>query len=322
MMELNSHMMSVNFITGREQGNAPDEIETAPSGVNGMRNRSGTPVMRRLLEAPRYEILPTRTITAEVVQHVPLGRTLTVTASVSRGLAATLAVAEDLQARGYRMVPHLAARMITDRVELTDIVARLRQAGVDSVFVPAGDATPAVGAYTSSLELLRDLSAMGVPFRHVGVAGYPESHPSIHDDLTIQAMWDKRDHATHIVSNLCFDPGVLSAWVRRVRARGLEMPLLIGMAGQVEATKLMTMATRIGIGESSRFLAKNKRILTRIASPGGYRPERFIARIAPTIAPAAARVEGLHIFTFNQVAATEKWRRECHERMDAGLVSP
>lgn len=282
-----------------------------------MRNRSGTAIVRPLLEAPRYEVLPTRSITAEVAEHLPVGRTVTVTASVNLGLSATLSVAEELQRLGYRAVPHLAARMITDQVELAEIVARLRTAGVDNVFVPAGDATPAAGRYVSSLDLLRDLSALGAPFRHVGIAGYPESHPSIHDDLTIQAMWDKRDHATHIVSNLCFDPSVLAAWVQRIRARGLELPLLVGMAGQVEPVKLMTMAAKIGIGESSRFLAKNKSIMARLSTPGGYRPERFVERLASTIARPTARVEGLHVFTFNQVAATEQWRRRQLDRIPA-----
>lgn len=32
--------------------------------------------------------------------------------------------------------------------------------------------------------------------RLVAAGVHPESHPTIHDDLTIQAMWDKRHHAT------------------------------------------------------------------------------------------------------------------------------
>lgn len=284
-----------------------------------MRIRSTTTGIRPLFETARYEVLPTRTVVGEVLRHVPLGRTLTVTASASLGLSATLSVAEELQGLGYRVVPHLAARMIRDRAELAEIVARLSAAGIDGVFVPAGDATPPAGRYESSLALLRDLSETGAPFRHVGIAGYPESHPSINDDITVQAMWDKREHATHVVSNLCFDPNVLAAWIRRIRARGLELPLLVGIAGQVEVAKLMAMASRIGIGESSRFLAKNKSIMARLAVPGGYRPERFLDRLGATLTQPEARVEGLHVFTFNQVAATEDWRRHWLEQRSRGL---
>lgn len=286
-----------------------------------MRNRSESAFVRRLLESARYEVLPTRSISEQVVEHVPLGRTLTVTASVSLGLSATLEVSETLQDMGYRAVPHLAARMVSGRAELAEIVDRLVAAGIDSVFVPAGDANPAVGTYASSLDLLRDLSTMAAPFRQVGIAGYPESHPTIHDDVTIQAMWDKRDYATHVVSNLCFDPNVLTSWVHRIRARGNTMPLLIGMPGRVERAKLLAMAGKIGVGESTRFLAKNKSTFARIATPGGYNPQRFIERIVPLIAQPAANVEGLHIFTFNQIAATEQWRRQWVDRLGPAVVA-
>ena len=43
-------------------------------------------------------------------------------------------------------------------------------------------------------------------------------------------MWDKRQHATYIVSNLCFDPAGYRNWVLRVRARGVTLPILTGMA--------------------------------------------------------------------------------------------
>lgn len=286
-----------------------------------MRNRSEATFISGLLESARYEILPTKSIANEVISHVPLGRTITVTASVSLGLSATLNVAETLQGMGYRAVPHLAARMVQDRAELEDIVSRLTAAGIDSVFVPAGDQTPSAGPYASSLDLLRDLYAIDAPLRHLGVAGYPESHPMIHDDVTIQAMWDKRDYATHVVSNLCFDPTVLSAWVHRLRARGTTMPLLIGMPGRVERAKLLSMATKIGVGESTRFLSKNKSTFARIAAPGGYNPQRFIERLVPMMAQPQSVVEGLHVYTFNQIAATEQWRQDWLARLGGAVLA-
>lgn len=286
-----------------------------------MRNRSEATYISGLLQSARYEILPTKSIANEVVEHVPLGRTITITASVNLGLDATLNVAETLQGMGYGAVPHLAARMVRDRAELEEITARLTAAGVDSIFVPAGDQTPAAGPYASSLDLLRDLHAIGATFRHIGVAGYPESHPMIHDDVTIQAMWDKRDYATHVVSNLCFDPTVLSSWVHRIRARGTTMPLLIGMAGRVERAKLLAMASKIGVGESTRFLSKNKSTFARIAAPGGYNPQRFIERMVPVMAQPQAVVEGLHVYTFNQVAATEHWRQSWLARLQGAVLT-
>lgn len=279
-----------------------------------MRNKTSAPALARLLDNPRYEVLPTASIEAAVLDNVPTGRTVTVTASPAKGLEPTLALAERLAEQGYVVIPHLAARMVTGRAELAEITERLTTAGVTGVFVPAGDQEPPAGEYKASLDLLIDLAELGNPFSHVGITGYPESHPTIHDDVTVQAMWDKRRYATHVVSNLTFDPRLVSAWIARLRTRGVPMPVLIGVPGPVDRTKLLAMATRIGVGESTRFLAKNKRVFAQIAAPG-FEPLDFLQGCVKTLADSTMLVEGLHIYTFNQVAQTERWRIEQLERL-------
>ena len=77
------------------------------------------------------------------------------------------------------------------------------------------------------------------------------------------------------------------------------------------------MATKIGVGESTRFLAKHKGTLARLAAPGGFTGERFLEACAPTMSMPDAFVEGLHVFTFNQIAETEAWRTGLVERLRA-----
>ncbi|MCW2844818.1 MAG: 5,10-methylenetetrahydrofolate reductase [Nocardioides sp.] len=279
-----------------------------------MRNKTAAATMIRLLEQARYEVLPTASTEDKILEHVPRDRVITVTASPSKGLSATLDLAERLTGHGYAVVPHLAARMVTSRAELAEICERLTGKGITRVFVPGGDAEPA-GDYADALSLLQDLTALGSPFAQVGITGYPESHPTIHDDLTVQAMWDKRRYATHVVSNLTFDPTVIRGWVQRMRRRGITMPLLLGLPGPVERTKLLGMASKIGVGESTRFLAKNKGFFARLAAPGGFTGERFLEQCAPALAPPEALVEGLHVFTFNQIAETETWRTDLLARL-------
>jgi methylenetetrahydrofolate reductase (NADPH) len=276
--------------------------------------RTSTLALARVLENARYEVLPTATTEEKVLTHLARDRVVTVTASPSKGLEATIDLAERLAGHGYTAVPHLAARMITGRTELAELCERLTGKGINRVFVPGGDAEPA-GDYPDALALLEDLTVLGRPFAQVGITGYPESHPTINDDLTVQAMWDKRRHATHVVSNLTFDPAVVRGWIRRMRDRGITMPLLLGVPGPVERTKLLAMATRIGVGESTRFLAKHKGTFARLAAPGGFTGEKFLEQCAPALAMPDAFVEGLHVFTFNQIAETEAWRTELLERL-------
>ena len=277
--------------------------------------RSGLALTVPLLRQPRYEVLPAASIEDTVLEWVPLSITVTVTASPVKGLDPTLALTERLAAHGYRVVPHLSARLVRDDAHLADIVSRLTACGVDDVFVPAGDADRPAGRFDSALSLLNQLTAMGRPFSRVGVTGYPQSHPRIEDDITIQAMWDKRDQASYVVSNLCFDPATLRRWISRVRARGVTLPLFVGLAGPVDRARLLRMAAKAGVSESARFLTAHKEWFLHLGVPGGYSPERLLDRTATALVSPASAVEGLHFFTFNQLRQTEQWRCSLLDRL-------
>ena len=267
-----------------------------------------------LLARPRYEVLPAKGTEQAVLDWIPAGMTVTVTASPVKGLDATIELTERLAARGYRVVPHLAARSVTGDAHLAGIVARLTAAGCDDVFVPGGDATHPAGPFDGALPLLERLTEMGRPFRQVGITGYPESHPKIHDDITVQAMWDKRRYASYIVSNVCFDAAALSRWIRRIRARGITLPLYVGLAGPAERSRLLKMAAVAGASESARFITRHPSWILRFWVPGGYSPDRLLDRAAAVLTSPDAGVAGLHLFTFNQLKQAEQWRRAALER--------
>jgi methylenetetrahydrofolate reductase (NADPH) len=260
-------------------------------------------------------VFPAGSAEQSVAEHLPAGATVTVTASPAKGLNATLDLTERLAALGYRVVPHLSARLVSDDEHLADLVARCLACGVDDVFVPAGDADPPAGRFHSALSLLERLAEMGCPFARMGITGYPERHPRIGDDVTVQAMWDKRRYASYIVSNLCFDPVTLRQWIGRVRARGVTLPLWVGLAPPIDRARLLRFAARAGVTESARFLAGHKNWVLRLGAPGGYHPDRLLTRAAGTLAAPESAVEGLHLFTFNQLRQTEQWRRDLLARL-------
>ena len=274
--------------------------------------RSGA--LAGFLRAPRYEVLPTEDVLELVVAHVPKEVTITVTASPRRGMPATIHLAVRLAGLGYNAIPHLSARLIRDRVELGQILDALKQAGIRNAFVVAGDAREPAGQFPDSISLLAALPP-DHGLTEIGVTGYPESHPFIHDDVTIQAMWDKRRLATYIVSNMSFDPDTVKRWVERVRRRGVELPIHIGMAGVADPARLLRLSTKIGIAESARFLRGHPSWLARMFRPGGYDPGRFASALMPELALPERGVSGLHIFTFNEIEPTERWRREMLARL-------
>jgi methylenetetrahydrofolate reductase (NADPH) len=204
--------------------------------------------------------------------------------------------------------------MIRDRFELGQILDALKAAGIRDVFVVAGDAPKPAGVFPDTVSLLSALPA-DHGLAEIGVTGYPESHPFIHDDLTIQAMWDKRRFATYIVSNMSFDPETVNRWVKRVRIRGVELPVYVGMAGVADPARLLRLSTKIGVTESARFLRGHPSWVARMFRPGGYDPGRFLGAMMPEIALPERRVAGLHVFTFNEIEPTERWRREMLSRL-------
>jgi len=271
--------------------------------------------MAEFLRAPRYEVLPTDDVEERVLAAVPREVTITVTASPRRGIDATIGLAERLAAHGYQVVPHVSARLIKDESHLREVLDRVAAIGRNEIFVVAGDAKEPAGEFPDSVSLLTALSREPHGLREIGVTGYPERHSFIEDDLTIQAMWDKRRIATYIVSNLCFDPRVVKKWVARVRRRGVQLPIYIGLAGVADPAKLLRISTRIGVVDSARFLRGHTNWFMRMVQPGGYHPGRFTAGLLPDLAAPERKVAGLHVFTFNEIEPTERWRQETLARL-------
>jgi methylenetetrahydrofolate reductase (NADPH) len=275
---------------------------------------------RALIEAlkrPRYEILPLDGVADEVAAHVPRGIKLTVTASPSRGLDATLELAERLSAAGYAVAPHVSARLVRDTGHLERLVRRLRSAGVDEIFVIAGDARDPAGQFEGAAALLSAMGELRERFADVGISGYPESHHVISDETTIEAMFEKEPMATYIVSQICFEADVIVTWVRRVRDRGTFLPIWIGVPGTVSNRRLLQISRRIGLGESARFLRAHGGWVRRLALPRVYTPTALVRELAPYIADPVARIAGFHIYTFNELERTEEWRRQLIEQLIA-----
>jgi len=272
--------------------------------------------LAEFLRHPGYEVIPLQGTEESVIEHVPKEIGLTVTASPGKGTWATVELAERLAGHGFGVAPHLSARLIRDRSELDEILQRLSEACIRNAFVVAGDVDEPAGEFEGAAGLLRAMSEIGHDLEEVGITGYPESHPKISDEMTIQAMYEKSPYATYIISQICFDPEVISEWARRVWLRGVKLPIRVGMPGYVNRQKLVRISSGIGLGESARFLNRQRNWLLKLFMPGGYSPDRLIEGLKPGFAEPESNIQGLHIYTFNEVERTEAWRREMLKRAE------
>lgn len=280
----------------------------------GSPDRAAARAVTELLQRPKYELIPTRSVD-EAIGHLPPATVVTITASPTHTIENTIDLAARLRRAGHQPVPHLASRMVRDRRHLRSIVEACGRADVSRVFVVGGDASEA-GDYPDAVSLLRDLTDEGHPFTEIGIACYPEGHAFIPDDRLEEALWDKAPFADYMTTQLCFDAETIAKWVARRRDDGLELPVHIGIPGATDAMKLIRLATRIGLGASRRYLSKNSRLLGRLVRPGGFAPDALLDSLGPYLADPRLGVTALHISTFNQVAATEEWRRRYLEALD------
>ncbi|MGZ8438908.1 MAG: methylenetetrahydrofolate reductase [Candidatus Limnocylindrales bacterium] len=264
--------------------------------------------LARVLEAPTFELIPLRNA-LDPAALLPAGSTVSVTASPAKGVEATIALCAQLQGRGFRAVPHVSARMIRDRAHLVDLVAWLDGAGIDRAFVVGGDEKEP-GAYPDGLALLREMAEIGHPLAEIGIPGYPQGHPFIADGPLLDALRAKVPFASYVTTQLCFDPAAIGRWIAARRAEGITLPVHVGVPGPAEPQKLLTIAARIGVADTHRFLVKNVRFVTRLVRSGGfYRPDGLLEGLAPSLVDPAIGIAGLHLYTFNAVDAMERWRR-------------
>jgi len=255
------------------------------------------------------EIFPTPTIESKLDVLEPQSY-VAITCSPSRGVNVTLDMAERLARRGFKLVPHIAARMVKDEAHLREIMRRLDDLPIISMFVPGGDAAKPVGKFRCALDLLRAISEFDHKFTEIGVAAHPEGHPSVSRSDLMEQLLKKQEFANYLVTQMCFDADVLGSWLREIRKFGVTLPAWIGLPGVSDRSTLVKTSLRIGVGDSLRYLKNRGRIATRLLKSKTYRPDALLADLAPLLANPFYNISGHHIYCFNQVERTEKWRHE------------
>lgn len=268
----------------------------------------------RVLLRPKYELLPLKNV-LDQAEILPEGAVVSVTASPQKGMMATVDLAIELHKRGFDAIPHVSARLTSDRAELAEILTRLDDADIHKAFVVGGDAEDH-GEFFDGLAVLTAMEEIGHGLTEIGVPGYPEGHHIVDAPTMTKALEDKLPYASYITTQMCFTPDAIDQWVRKLRESGIGLGVYIGIPGVAELTKLISISLRIGVGPSARFLSKNKSLAGKLVRPGGYSPDDLIAGLAPLLADPGANIAGFHVYTFNRVETTEKWRHDMLEALD------
>jgi len=218
-----------------------------------------------------------------------------------------------LQRQRMVPVPHLAARELGDADTADACVGALvEHAGVEEVLVIGGDRPSPAGHFADAVGLLRTgiLEARGI--RRAGIGAHPEGHPYADDAALERALDEKMAWAEtspvrcHVVTQFCFEPEPVLAWLRRWRARGLHLPVRVGVPGLASAATLIRYGRSCGAGASLRALTRHYRSALRLASV--VSPAHTVTALAAACeAEPGLGVEGLHFYPFGAFARTAAW---------------
>jgi len=250
----------------------------------------------------------------ELRDHFAPGIDVTITFLPGDNYRHNVETAVALRRAGYNPVPHVAAREMVSQPALDDFLARLRgDAAVTRIVLIAGDVAAAKGPFKSTL----DVCASGLIEAHgiarLSVAGHPEGHPFLElaDALKGLGAWRDWGRQTNIdvdvVTQFCFESRPILQWIAALDAAGIDLPVIIGLAGPATPATLTKFALRCGIGNSIRALRGQIGRFGRLLTDTG--PESVVSGLLSAQAAATAPIAGFHLFPFGGLRKAGEWLR-------------
>lgn len=224
-------------------------------------------------------------------------------------------IALRLQELGLEASPHVIARRVVDAKRLRDRLRILAAAGVRQVLLVAGDVAIADPAFTSTIELLESGIVADAGIRRVGVAGHPEGHPVVADDVVWRALERKQAIARatgltmHIATQFGFDTRSLELWEQGLAARGIDMPIHAGVAGPTPFTRLVRYAMHCGVGASLKAVSGNPLSFSRLPHLATKSDQMVLGVLRAKQQNPVSRIFAPHFFAFGGAVETARWLR-------------
>jgi methylenetetrahydrofolate reductase (NADPH) len=243
---------------------------------------------------------------------IPAGTRINVTFLAHEDLAARLMAVRSISRLGFIPVPHISARRLRSQAMLEEFLTALRAEGAsESVLAVGGDPAEPEGPYADALAIMSTGLLQRYGTRHVSVSGYPEGHPAIAEPVLWSALEAKAaflgQHQLDgtIITQFSFDADPVLAWIEEARARGIGLPIRVGVPGPAGVRRLLGYAARFGVAASAGIARKYGLSLTSLMGTAG--PDRFLRALADGYDPGRHGPVKVHFYTFGGLAATSQW---------------
>ncbi len=279
---------------------------------------AATPEVVALMQGFSMEVMPrTAEKIADFRALLPQGTRVYIAHIDGTPIADMVATAARLRAEGMEPMPHFPARIIADKRELADWVARYQgEADVREALMLGGGVSTPKGAYDNSMQLLE--TGLFDDFRRLHVAGHPEGNRDIDasggQDALMAALSAKEEFArAHgiemaIVTQFAFEAAPIIDWTRSLRREGVDLPVHLGIAGPAKLQTLIKFAIACGVGPSLRVLQKRARDVSKLLLP--FEPTDLVRDLANhKVAHPDFAVERLHFFPLGGIKSNAEWTR-------------
>ncbi len=250
----------------------------------------------------------------ELRDHFRPGTDVTITFLPGDNYRHNVDTAAALRRAGYNPVPHIAAREMPSREALDDFLARARgEADVTRVLLIAGDVALTRGPFRSSLDVCASglIEARGIA--SLSVAGHPEGHPYLEAPEAFKVLEAWRDWGRQtkirvdVVTQFCFESAPILKWIGELDARGIGLPVIVGLAGPATPATLTKFALRCGVGNSMRSLRSQIGRFGRLLTDTG--PDDVMRGLQSAPKAATAPIAGFHLFPFGGLRKAGGWLR-------------
>jgi methylenetetrahydrofolate reductase (NADH) len=227
--------------------------------------------------------------------------------------------AAKLRRAGLFPVPHVGARHLESAAQLQQFASRLaNEAEVDRVLIIGGDRARPAGPYDSTLGVMQTEVFQKAGILRMAVAGFPEGNPNISEIVLDEALEAKANFSSaaglqlSIVTQFCFKAEPIVEWLQRIRARGIDTPVRVGLAGPAGLITLARYAVRCGVGNSLHVLTEHPSFARLLIEKG---PEPIIRGIATAASCESTTslplgIAGLHFFVFGGFHETVDWIKD------------
>jgi methylenetetrahydrofolate reductase (NADPH) len=209
---------------------------------------------------------------------------------------------------GFPSAPHLSC-VGASRSMLGEILQGYRELGIRRIVALRGDTPSGMGRHHGDLhyavDLVRFIRELTGDWFYIEVAAYPEMHPESENatrdlDRFVEKVQAGADGA---ITQYFFNTDAYFDFVERVRARGVDVPIVPGIMPITNQTQLLRFSQMCG-AEVPRWLQ------LRLSEFGDDRSAikefgiEVITRMCKTLLAGGA--PGLHFYTLNNADVTMK----------------